>query len=128
MLTALHQLSTVTVQTLDASKNDIIADLQQLGPILRNLANTGSSLPKSLQILLTFPFTDQAVGGIKGDYLNGYVTTAFNTPGGRTTPLTVPAGGVNSVLAPPPSLLPTTSSAAPGLAPSITLHANGGAR
>jgi phospholipid/cholesterol/gamma-HCH transport system substrate-binding protein len=128
MLTALHKLSTVTVQTLDASKNDIIADLQQLAPILRNLANTGSSLPKSLQILLTFPFTDQAVGGIKGDYLNGYITTAFNTPGGRTTPLTVPANGANSALAPPPSLLPTTSSAAPGLAPSITLQATGGAR
>ena len=37
-----------------------------LAPILQKLADTGSSLPKSLQILLTFPFTDKAGGRDQG--------------------------------------------------------------
>jgi phospholipid/cholesterol/gamma-HCH transport system substrate-binding protein len=31
-------------------------------------------LPKSLQVLITYPFTDEVSKGIKGDYLNGYLT------------------------------------------------------
>lgn len=122
MLDALNRLSTVTVRTLDASKNDIVNDLRSLAPILKNLADTGSSLPKSLQILLTFPFTDKAVAGIKGDYLNSYIVTSYQTP---STTSANAAAGLHAA-APPPGLLPATSAAAPGLAPTITVRAGGG--
>jgi phospholipid/cholesterol/gamma-HCH transport system substrate-binding protein len=128
MLNALNRLSTVTVSTLDASKDNIIADLRLLAPILQKLANTGSALPKSLQILLTFPFTDHAVAGIKGDYLNSYIVTSFKTKGGVVVGADSAASGAHSILdlAPPPGLLPATSAAAPGLAPTITVRAGDG--
>lgn len=122
MLNALNQLSTVTVSTLDKSKDNIVADLRSLAPILQNLANTGSAFPKSLQVLLTFPFTDKAVAGIKGDYLNSYIVTAFKTPGGTRVGPT--SSGAHSI-APPPTLLPATSAAAPGLAPTISVGSGG---
>ena len=52
----------------------IPADLQALAPILRNLANAGQNLPLALQVLLTYPFTDQVLKDIKGDYLNAYLS------------------------------------------------------
>lgn len=124
MLNALNQLSTVTVSTLDKSKTDIVDDLKSLAPILQNLANTGSAFPNSLQVLLTFPFTDDAVAGIKGDYLNSYIVTAFRTPGGKRVGSA--SSGASSVVAPPPSLLPATSDAAPGLTPTISVRSGGG--
>jgi phospholipid/cholesterol/gamma-HCH transport system substrate-binding protein len=124
MLDALNRLSTVTVRTLDASKNDIVDDLSSLAPILRNLANTGASLPKSLQILLTFPFTDQAVAGIKGDYLNSFIVTAFRSKGSGTNPTA--ASGADSLVAPPAGLLPATSAAAPGLSPTLSVRTGTG--
>jgi phospholipid/cholesterol/gamma-HCH transport system substrate-binding protein len=138
MLTALNNLSTVTVHVLDASQQQFVADLQNLGPILRNLAAAGAAFPQSLQALLTYPFTDAALASIKGDYINGWVTTALNTTSFATT-ITVQqwrsttAGGAAPArpspsptvslptIPPPPSLLPTTSSVAPGVpASSIT--------
>ncbi|WP_436700233.1 MCE family protein [Nocardioides sp. BYT-33-1] len=79
MLESLHQLSTVTMRTLDASKEDMIEDFRLLEPILKNLAAAGDALPESLQILLTYPFPDAVLGAIKGDYLNAFVTTNYSS-------------------------------------------------
>jgi phospholipid/cholesterol/gamma-HCH transport system substrate-binding protein len=106
MLAAVQNLSTVTVQTLDASKRQMIEDLQSLAPILQQLAAAGAALPNALQILLTYPFPDAALAGVRGDYINGYVNEELNTPGGAVYQ---PAG-----------LLPATSSAAPGAGSSLT--------
>ncbi|MFA1550681.1 MCE family protein [Actinomadura chokoriensis] len=74
MLRGLERLSDVAVKTINASKDDTAANLRSLAVILRKLADSGRDLPKSLEILLTYPFTDEALKAIKGDYLNGYVT------------------------------------------------------
>lgn len=74
MLRRLEKLSDVAVKTINASKDDTAANLRALSVILRKLADSGRDLPKSLEILLTYPFTDEALKAIKGDYLNGYVT------------------------------------------------------
>jgi len=79
MLKALDRLSGITVKTLNASQRDIVKDLQLLGPVLKQLADAGSALPDSLQILLTYPFPDAVLGAIKGDYFNAFVTTNFRT-------------------------------------------------
>lgn len=79
MLSALDRLSTVTVKTLDASQDDIVADLLALDPILENLARAGRDLPESLEILLTYPFPDSVMGAIEGDYVNAFIETNFRT-------------------------------------------------
>ncbi len=82
MLNALHNLSGVAVHTINASEADFAANLQALAPTLRELANAGNSLPLALQVLLTYPFTDQVLKDIKGDYLNAYLSVA--APPGTT--------------------------------------------
>ncbi|WP_406499321.1 MCE family protein [Streptomyces sp. NBC_00846] len=73
MLRSLDTLSTVAVDTVNKSKADMIADLKALAPTLKALADSGSDLPDSLQVLLTYPFTDEVLRGVKGDYLNVYL-------------------------------------------------------
>jgi len=73
MLTALHRLSGVAVTTINASEANFAANLRSLAPILRELADAGQNLPLALQVLLTYPFTDQVLKDIKGDYLNAYL-------------------------------------------------------
>jgi phospholipid/cholesterol/gamma-HCH transport system substrate-binding protein len=76
MLKSLDNLSSVAVDTVNKSKDDIVADLKALAPTLQGLAAAGEKLPESFEVLLTYPFTDTAVNGIKGDYLNVYIHLA----------------------------------------------------
>jgi len=74
MLNALHRLSGIAVHTINASQANFAANLRALAPTLRELANAGQNLPLALQVLLTYPFTDQVLKDIKGDYLNAYLS------------------------------------------------------
>ncbi|MFC6882700.1 MULTISPECIES: MCE family protein [Actinomadura] len=74
MLRKLEELSGVAVRTINASRDDTVANLRALSVILRKLADSGRDLPKSLEVLLTYPFTDEAMKAVKGDYLNGYLS------------------------------------------------------
>jgi phospholipid/cholesterol/gamma-HCH transport system substrate-binding protein len=76
MLNSLHTLSGVAVDTINASQASLVADLQLLTPTLQQLANAGQSLPLALQVLLTYPFTDQVLNDVQGDYLNIYLKVA----------------------------------------------------
>lgn len=78
MLQALQSLSDVAVATVNASQEDIVADLRALTPALRKLGEAGSDLPKALELLLTIPFTDEAVHGVHGDYFNLYAKIDLN--------------------------------------------------
>jgi phospholipid/cholesterol/gamma-HCH transport system substrate-binding protein len=78
MLQALDSLSTVAVRTVNESQDDFVADLKALTPALRKLGEAGSDLPKSLQLLLTIPFSDEAMNGVKGDYFNLYAKIDLN--------------------------------------------------
>ncbi len=73
MLDSLKRLSGVAVSTINASQADLVADLRDLSPTLRELADAGQNLPLALQVLLTYPFTDQVIKDVKGDYLNVYL-------------------------------------------------------
>lgn len=74
MLTALSRLGAVGTRVIKASKADTVASLQALAPVLGQLAKAGDSLPKSLQVLLTYPFPDEATKTIHGDYTNLFAT------------------------------------------------------
>lgn len=78
MLQSLDNLSGVATDTVNRSKADLVADLQALAPSLQKLAEAGANLPKALEILLTFPFTDGAVPATKGDYVNLYADIDLN--------------------------------------------------
>lgn len=70
MLESMNKLSGVAVDTVNQSKADTIANLKDLEPVLRQLNKAGASVPRSLQLLATYPFTDYAAGSVKGDYIN----------------------------------------------------------
>jgi len=125
MLRSLESLSGVAVSTIDKSKADMVADLRSLAPILTNLASAGRDLPQSLQVLLTYPFTDEVLHGVKGDYLNVYLSVAA-TPGTTIIPPvqplpTQPAGRSRSGSVPLPLPLPpvggVTTTPTPGSPP-----------
>jgi phospholipid/cholesterol/gamma-HCH transport system substrate-binding protein len=90
MLRSLETLSGVAVSTINKSKADMVADLRSLAPILSNLSAAGRTLPQSLQVLLTYPFTDEVLNGVKGDYLNVYLSVAA-VPGTTIIPPLVPS-------------------------------------
>lgn len=75
MLKSLDGLTSVAVSTVNRSKDDLVADLQSLAPLLRQLADSGDKLPKAMEMIFTFPFPDAALDAIRGDYLNGFLKT-----------------------------------------------------
>ncbi|MFE7227508.1 MCE family protein [Nocardioides sp. NPDC057577] len=126
MLEALDKLSKVTISTLDEAQDDIVADLKLLDPILDQLAKAGSDLPYALEILFTYPFPDEVLNAIRGDYMNLFMITNFRTPAGCQSKgcdwlqPAVEGGSGGSVSSQsgspgtPPGLLPSTSSPVPG--------------
>jgi len=96
MLDELHTLSGVAVKTIDASEASAVADLNALAPTLRNLADAGNALPQSLQVLFTYPFSDQVLNDIKGDYLNTFLNVTAQPGTCVYAPLTPGATGVTS--------------------------------
>ncbi|WP_253866461.1 MCE family protein [Prauserella halophila] len=73
MLQALNRVSGVATRTINQSQEDLVANLKALMPTLRKLGEAGSDLPKSLELMLSYPFSDQAVKGAKGDFFNLYL-------------------------------------------------------
>jgi phospholipid/cholesterol/gamma-HCH transport system substrate-binding protein len=80
MLGALDLLSGVAVDTINQAKDDLVADLRALEPTLRKLTEAGQNLPKAMELLFTFPFTNGAMDAIKGDYINTYLKLDSRVP------------------------------------------------
>jgi phospholipid/cholesterol/gamma-HCH transport system substrate-binding protein len=78
MLQSLDKLSGVAVDTVNKSKDDLVADLKALTPTLQKLAEAGTNLPKAFELMLTYPFPDAAADGVKGDYTNLYANLDLN--------------------------------------------------
>lgn len=78
MLQSLDQLSGVSTNVVNQSQDDMVHNLRALQPALQQLVAAGEDLPKSFELLLTYPFTDGAVEGIKGDYTNLFVKADLN--------------------------------------------------
>jgi phospholipid/cholesterol/gamma-HCH transport system substrate-binding protein len=82
MLQALDDLGDVGVRVIKASKEATIDSIDQLQPVLTELANSGDSFVKAFNVFLTYPFVDEVVGRDPqvarnlhmGDYTNLSVT------------------------------------------------------
>ncbi|MGV9994835.1 MCE family protein [Streptomyces sp. NPDC003374] len=74
MLTALSGLGRTGTRVVNASRDDTVANLRKLQPILQELNKAGDDLPGSLEILTTYPFPRNATDAVKGDYVNLRIT------------------------------------------------------
>jgi phospholipid/cholesterol/gamma-HCH transport system substrate-binding protein len=128
MLQSLSRLGAVGTGVIQQSKADTAADLRAVQPILAQLTRAGDSLPKSMQLLLTYPFSDATTGAMKGDYTNMVANLQLDlsdpkallgTLGAPTTPPSgSPTGGLPGVPTLPglPSLpVPTGTLPTPSL-------------
>ena len=118
LLNSLHKLTGVAVSTINKSQANMVGELKALAPVLRNLADAGQALPESLQVLLTYPFTDQVLKDIKGDYLNLYLKVTA-APGTTIIPPVKPgtsqpgSTGQTAQTLPLPAISPSTGPATP---------------
>jgi phospholipid/cholesterol/gamma-HCH transport system substrate-binding protein len=103
MLRALSRLSAVGVRVIGESKAATIDSLRSLAPTLTKLAQAGDSLPKSLQVFLTYPFVDAVVGKnpaqARNLHMGDYTDLSIKTDLDLTHGLTAPG------LPPPPNLI-----------------------
>ncbi len=136
MLTALDRLGQVGSTVIEGSRDDVLANLAALKPILAQLNAAGDDLPRSLQLLLTYPFPDSSLQAIKGDYTNLRVTADLDlrsltvpTPTGPPTlPVpTLPVPTLPVPTLPVPTLpIPTVTVPLPTVLPSLPLPTRSG--
>ncbi|MFL6108500.1 MAG: MCE family protein [Marmoricola sp.] len=73
-LTKLSDLSKVAVPLIASTRENTVADLKHLAPVLNQLSKAGDDLALSLTRIATFPFPSNALGTIKGDFAGLYGT------------------------------------------------------
>ena len=124
LLQSLDRLSDVATDTVNKSRDDIVADLKALQPTLTKLAESGQNLPKSLELLLTYPFPDYAGNVIKGDYANVEAnvnldldTLIQNFTNSSQPPIALPSGQPSAVA--PPLPLPDLGSGPQSAGPNL---------
>ncbi|WP_428844536.1 virulence factor Mce family protein [Mycolicibacterium hodleri] len=67
----LGKFSALTTDTVNQSKENLVKELEQVGPVLESLANAGPSLTKSLGLIPTYPFPNANIEKFqRGDYTN----------------------------------------------------------
>ena len=65
------KFSALTAESVDQTKESFVAELNQLGPVLQSLADTGPALTRSLSLLSTFPWVKEHVTKwFRGDLAN----------------------------------------------------------
>jgi phospholipid/cholesterol/gamma-HCH transport system substrate-binding protein len=69
-LTSLGELGRVGTRVVNRSRDDTLAILRALQPILEQLVKSGDALPKALDFMLTFPFPPNVSNAIVGDFVN----------------------------------------------------------
>lgn len=76
MLGSVSALGDIATRVVNASRDDLHANLQSLQPILGELADSGKDLTQSMGLLPTFPFASNTAfpAVLNGDYGNLYVT------------------------------------------------------
>jgi phospholipid/cholesterol/gamma-HCH transport system substrate-binding protein len=70
MLSELSKLGVVGTRVVNETKDDLIAELRHLEPLLRKLSDTGDSLVPGLVAAASYPFPIDAADAIKGDFAN----------------------------------------------------------
>jgi len=74
LLTDLSTFGKVATRIITASREQTVAGLRDLQPILSHLRAAGTNLPRSLELLITYPFPRNVDKAIPGDYNGLYLS------------------------------------------------------
>jgi phospholipid/cholesterol/gamma-HCH transport system substrate-binding protein len=67
----LGKFSALTADTVNQSKENLVKELQAVGPVLESLANAGPAMTRALSHILTYPFPNETIEKWqRGDYAN----------------------------------------------------------
>ncbi|AKK26809.1 virulence factor Mce family protein [Mycobacterium sp. EPa45] len=67
----LGKFSDLVISSVGQSKEDLIHELEDIGPVLESLANAGPSMTRALSLIPTFPFPNETIEKWqRGDYAN----------------------------------------------------------
>jgi phospholipid/cholesterol/gamma-HCH transport system substrate-binding protein len=70
-LDQLGKFSELAADSVDQTKENLVTELKDLGPVLESLANAGPALTRSLGFFTTFPYPkDTITKWLRGDYAN----------------------------------------------------------
>ncbi|WP_020102736.1 MCE family protein [Mycobacterium sp. 360MFTsu5.1] len=73
--------STTATTLIRATQDDLVTNLRNLDPTLRALADVGPNLGTVLAFAPTYPYPQNFIDrGIRGDYLNEFITFDFTIP------------------------------------------------
>ncbi|GLZ76842.1 ABC transporter substrate-binding protein [Actinorhabdospora filicis] len=73
-LSALGELGRVGTHVVNATREDTLATVRSLQPVLEQLVKAGDDFPRGLELALSYPFPHNVSGAIKGDFVNLHVT------------------------------------------------------
>lgn len=109
-LTKLSELSKVAVPLIQSTRENTVADLKHLAPVLSQLSKAGDELALSLGRIVSFPFPSNALSTIKGDFAGFYGTVELDVDalnrllGGSVVPPGVVPSAVSGTGKKPPLL------------------------
>jgi phospholipid/cholesterol/gamma-HCH transport system substrate-binding protein len=67
----LGKFSALTVDAVNQTKENLVKELREVGPVLESLANAGPSMTRALSYILTFPFPNETIEKWqRGDFAN----------------------------------------------------------
>lgn len=67
----LGKFGALTADTINKTKDNLVAELQQIAPVLKSLANAGPAMTRALSQLLTYPWPNETLDNwVRGDYAN----------------------------------------------------------
>ncbi|MGY4711494.1 virulence factor Mce family protein [Mycolicibacterium sp. CBM1] len=70
-LEKIGKLSSLTATSVSETKDALVKEITDLGPVLRSLADAGPALTRSLSMLATFPYPKETLSNwMRGDYGN----------------------------------------------------------
>jgi phospholipid/cholesterol/gamma-HCH transport system substrate-binding protein len=68
---SLGKFAALAADSVDQTKENLVRELKDLGPVLKSLGDAGSTLTRSLDLYATFPFPKQTLTKwLRGDYAN----------------------------------------------------------
>jgi phospholipid/cholesterol/gamma-HCH transport system substrate-binding protein len=71
-LDQLGKFGALATDAINQTKQNVVNELHQVGPVLESLANAGPAMTRSLSILLTYPSPNETIENwVRGDYGNG---------------------------------------------------------